>query len=114
MGCSFRFAGNPGRTKERRIERIAGQHAPRAAKAKEKPAGLGRRLHIDLYQCRQLRRPLAGQVGKDDGRCRVVGQFDCGRMTGLNGNAGGAYLENELRFVCAIDPRRIRLAAGLR
>jgi hypothetical protein len=44
----------------------------------------------------------------------VVGQFDCGRMTGLNGRAGGAYLENEPRFVCAIDPRRIRLVAGLR
>jgi hypothetical protein len=43
----------------------------------------------------------------------VVGQFDCGRMTGLNGSAGGAYLEN-VRFVCAIDPRRIRLVAGLR
>jgi len=41
MGCSFRFAGNPGRTKEkRRIESLAGQHAPRAAKANEKPAGL--------------------------------------------------------------------------
>jgi hypothetical protein len=40
MDCSVRFAGNPGRTKERRIERLAGQHAPRAAKAKEKPAGL--------------------------------------------------------------------------
>jgi hypothetical protein len=26
----------------------------------------------------------------------VVSQFDCGRMTGLNGSAGGAYLENEL------------------
>ena len=25
----------------------------------------------------------------------IVGQFDCGRMTGLNGSAGGAYLENE-------------------
>jgi DNA-directed RNA polymerase alpha subunit len=37
MGCSVRFAGNPGRTKERRIERFAGQHAPRAAKATEKP-----------------------------------------------------------------------------
>ena len=24
-----------------------------------------------------------------------MGQFDCGRMTGLNGSAGGAYLENE-------------------
>jgi hypothetical protein len=35
-----RFAGNPGHTKERRIERLAGQHAPRAAKAKEKPVGL--------------------------------------------------------------------------
>jgi hypothetical protein len=34
-----------------------------------------------------------------------VGQFDCGRMTGLNGSAGGAYLENEPRFVFAIDPR---------
>ena len=41
MGCSFRFAGNPGRTKEEcRIESLAGQHAPRAAKANEKPAGL--------------------------------------------------------------------------
>jgi hypothetical protein len=40
MGCSVWFAGNPGRTKERRIERLDGQHAPRAAKAKEKPAGL--------------------------------------------------------------------------
>jgi hypothetical protein len=40
MGWSVRFAGNPGRTKKRRIERLAGQHAPRAAKAKEKPAGL--------------------------------------------------------------------------
>jgi hypothetical protein len=44
----------------------------------------------------------------------VVGQFDCGRMTGLNSSAGGAYLENEPRFVGAIDPRRIRLVAGLR
>ena len=43
----------------------------------------------------------------------VVVQFDCGRMTGLNGSAGGAYLKNEPRFVCAIDPRRIRLVAGL-
>jgi hypothetical protein len=40
MGCPVRFAGNPGGTKERRIERLAGQQAPRAAKAKEKPAGL--------------------------------------------------------------------------
>jgi len=40
MGCSVRFAGNPGRTKESRIESLAGQHAPRAAKANEKPAGL--------------------------------------------------------------------------
>jgi hypothetical protein len=31
-----------------------------------------------------------------------VGQFDYGMMTGLNGSAGGAYLENEPRFVCAI------------
>src|ERR1700730_18094952 len=35
-------------------------------------------------------------------------------MTGLNGRAGRAYLENEPRFVCAIDPRGIRLVAGLR
>jgi len=41
MGCSVRFAGNPGRrTKERRIETLAGRHAPHSAKAKEKPAGL--------------------------------------------------------------------------
>ena len=40
MGCSVRSAGNPGRTEECPIERFAGQHAPRAAKAKEKPAGL--------------------------------------------------------------------------
>jgi hypothetical protein len=40
MGCSVRFADNPDRTKERRIEGLAGQPAPRAAKAKEKPAGL--------------------------------------------------------------------------
>jgi hypothetical protein len=45
---------------------------------------------------------------------RVEGQFDCGRVTGLNGRAGGSYLENEPRFVSAIDPRRIRLVAGLR
>src|ERR1700738_2169661 len=35
-------------------------------------------------------------------------------MPGLNGSAGGAYLENEPRFVSAINPRRIRLVAGLR
>jgi len=41
MGCSFRFAGISGRTKEEcRIESLAGQQAPRAAKANEKPAGL--------------------------------------------------------------------------
>jgi len=40
MGCPVRFAGNPRRTKERRIEGLAGQHAPLAAKAEEKPAGL--------------------------------------------------------------------------
>jgi hypothetical protein len=40
LGCSVRFAGNPGRTKERRIERLAGQHAQRPAKATEKPFGL--------------------------------------------------------------------------
>jgi len=40
MGYSVRFAGNPALTKERRIERLAGQHAPRPERAKEKPAGL--------------------------------------------------------------------------
>src|SRR5260370_18413663 len=35
-------------------------------------------------------------------------------MTGLNGRGGGAHLKNELRFVWAVDPRRIRLVAGLR
>jgi hypothetical protein len=40
MGCSVRFAGKPGRTKERRHKRLAGQNAARAAKAKEKPARL--------------------------------------------------------------------------
>jgi hypothetical protein len=40
MGCSVRFVGNAGRTKERRIERLAGQHAPRPEEAKEKSAGL--------------------------------------------------------------------------
>jgi hypothetical protein len=35
-----RFAGNPGRTKELRIERLAGQRAQRPEEAKEKPAGL--------------------------------------------------------------------------
>ena len=43
-----------------------------------------------------------------------MAQFDCGRVTDLNGSAGGACLENEPRFVRAIDPRRIRLVAGLR
>src|ERR1700682_6687842 len=38
----------------------------------------------------------------------VVGQFDCGRMTGLNGSAGGGYFKKETPFVCAIDPRRTR------
>ena len=41
MGCSFRFAGNPVRTKEHRIERLTVNIAPRAARAKEKRAGLG-------------------------------------------------------------------------
>jgi hypothetical protein len=40
MGCSVRFAGDPGRAEESRIEKLAGQHALRPAKAKEKPAGL--------------------------------------------------------------------------
>jgi hypothetical protein len=41
MGCSFRFAGNSGRTKEGcRIESLAGQQARARGKANEKPAGL--------------------------------------------------------------------------
>jgi hypothetical protein len=45
MGCSVRFAGNPIRAKERRIERLTPVNiAPRAAKAKEKLAGLSRRV----------------------------------------------------------------------
>jgi hypothetical protein len=32
MGCSVRFVGNPGRTKERRIERLTGNIAAREAK----------------------------------------------------------------------------------
>ena len=40
MGYSVRVARGPGRTKERRIESFAGQHAPRPEKAKEKLAGL--------------------------------------------------------------------------
>jgi hypothetical protein len=39
MGCSVRFAGNPGHAEESRIERLAGQHALRSARAEEKPAG---------------------------------------------------------------------------
>jgi hypothetical protein len=42
MGRSVRVAGNPGRTKERRIESFAGQQAPRPERAKEKPARLRR------------------------------------------------------------------------
>ena len=42
MGRSVRVAGNPGRTKERRIESCAGQQAPRPERAKEKPARLRR------------------------------------------------------------------------
>jgi hypothetical protein len=34
-----RFAGNPGRTKERRIERLTVNIAPRAAKPKKNPPG---------------------------------------------------------------------------
>jgi hypothetical protein len=45
MGYSVRFAGNPAFTKERRIERLVGQHAPRPEKAKEKPAGLRLKAH---------------------------------------------------------------------
>jgi len=44
MGRSVRFAGSAGRTKERRIERLTINIAPPAAKAKEKPAGLSRRV----------------------------------------------------------------------
>jgi len=35
MGCSGRFADNPGHTKEHRIERLTVSIAPRAAKAKK-------------------------------------------------------------------------------
>jgi hypothetical protein len=48
---------SPTSPKERRNERIAGQHAPRAAKAEEKPAGLGRRLRIDLSMSPTEARP---------------------------------------------------------
>jgi hypothetical protein len=37
MGCSVRFANNPGRTKERRIERLTVNIAPRAAKPNKSP-----------------------------------------------------------------------------
>jgi hypothetical protein len=39
MGCSVRFAGIPGRTKERRIEDLTVNIAPRAAKPKKNPPG---------------------------------------------------------------------------
>ncbi len=39
MGCSVRVASNPGRTKERRIESLAGQRAPRPEKTKKTPPG---------------------------------------------------------------------------
>ncbi|WP_156042176.1 hypothetical protein [Bradyrhizobium sp. URHD0069] len=38
MGCSVQFPGNPSRTKERWIESLTINTAPRAARAKEKPA----------------------------------------------------------------------------
>jgi hypothetical protein len=37
MGCSVRFAGNPGRTKDRRIERLTINIGPRSAKPKKNP-----------------------------------------------------------------------------
>src|SRR6266436_9127831 len=41
MGCSVRVASNPGRTKERRIESLAGyQRAPRPEKTKKTPPRL--------------------------------------------------------------------------
>ncbi len=40
MGRSVRFADDPDPTKERPIERLTVNIAPRAAKAKEKPPGL--------------------------------------------------------------------------
>jgi hypothetical protein len=39
MGCSVRFAGIPGRAKERRIEKLTVNIAPRAAKPKKNPPG---------------------------------------------------------------------------
>jgi hypothetical protein len=45
----------------------------------------------------------------------VMGQFDCGSITGLNRAAVDAYSRDGTRLVCTtIDPRRIRLVAGLR
>jgi hypothetical protein len=45
----------------------------------------------------------------------VVGQFDCGSITGLNRAAVDTYPRDGTRLVCTtIDPRRIRLVAGLR
>jgi hypothetical protein len=40
----------------------------------------------------------------------VVGQFDCGRMTGLNGSASGTYLENNPDLSASL---KIRIA-GMR
>jgi hypothetical protein len=39
MGCSVRFAGNRGRTKERLVESLTVKIAPRAAKPKKHPPG---------------------------------------------------------------------------
>jgi hypothetical protein len=39
MGCSVRFAGNPGRTKKPRIERLTGQHCAARGKSQENPPG---------------------------------------------------------------------------
>ncbi len=39
MGCPVRFAGNPGRTKKRRIERLTGQRCAARGKSQENPPG---------------------------------------------------------------------------
>jgi hypothetical protein len=42
------------------------------------------------------------------------GQFDCGRITGLNRAAVGAYSLDGTKLVCTtINPRRVRLVAAL-
>jgi hypothetical protein len=39
MGRSVRFAGHPGRTKERRVERLAGQHAKQTRRVEAEGEG---------------------------------------------------------------------------